>query len=89
LIVIPILSHTSVFLFRASNQQDVFSILWILVFGFATLNILGIASRQHEPSKRRMNFGELLAVLTVLVAVALLGWEILGMMHIFPLKIQL
>jgi hypothetical protein len=84
-----ILSQTSFFMFRPSSQQDVFSILWVLVFGFATLNILGIAARQHEPSKRRMNFGELLAVLTVLVAVALLGWEVLGMMHIFPLKIQL
>ncbi len=85
----PILSQTSSFIFRASSQQDVFSILWVLVFGFATLNILGIASRQHEPSKRRMNFGELLAVLTVLVAVVLLGWEVLGMVHIFPIKIQL
>ena len=85
----PILSQMAVLMLRAGNQQDVFSILWILVFGFATLNILGIAARQHEPSKRRMNFGELLAVLTVLVAVALLGWEILGIIHIFPLKIQL
>lgn len=75
-------------LFRA-HQEDIFSIVWALVFGFATLNILSMAVRQHENTRRRLNFGELLAIIILLVAVGLLVWEMLNLFHVFPLKLQL
>jgi hypothetical protein len=59
-----------------------------VVFGFATLNILGLATRRMEPSRRRMTFGELMAVTVVVVSIFLLGWEMLSLLHIFPIKLQ-
>src|SRR5215813_4129011 len=44
--------------FYRGSRQDVYNILWAVVFGFATLNILGLAARRMEPSKRGMSFGE-------------------------------
>jgi len=69
-------------------REDVYNILWAVVFGFATLNILGLASRRLEPNRRGMSFGELMAVLVVLLSVFLLGWEMLNLFHIFPIKLQ-
>jgi hypothetical protein len=74
---------------RHSNRQNgVFNILWAFVFGFATLNILSLAARRFEPNRRGLTFGELLAVLVVLLSVFLLGWELLGVFHIFPIKLH-
>jgi len=70
------------------TRQDVFNILWAVVFGFATLNILSLAARRFEPSRRGLTFGELLAVLVVMLSVFLLGWEMLNLFHIFPIKIK-
>ena len=69
-------------------RQDIYNILWAVVFGFATLNILGLATRRMEPGRRRMNFGELMAVMVVVVSVFLLGWEMLSLLHIFPIKLK-
>ena len=77
------------FLVRPSRQQDIFNIVWVLVFGFATLNILTMAARQQEASRRKLNFGELLAIIIVFVAVTLLAWEMLNLFHVFPIKLQL
>lgn len=74
-------------LYRGS-RQDVYNILWAVVFGFATLNILGLASRRMEPGKRGLSFGELMAVMVVLLSLFLLGWELLNLFHIFPIKLQ-
>ena len=74
-------------LYRGS-RQDVYNILWAVVFGFATLNILGLASRRMEPGKRGLSFGELMAVMVVLVSIFLLGWEMLNLFHIFPLRLH-
>lgn len=74
-------------LYRGS-RQDVYNILWAVVFGFATLNILGLASRRMEPAKRGLSFGELMAVMVVLVSVFLLGWEMMSLFHIFPIKLR-
>ena len=71
-----------------SRQSDLYTMLWMAVFGFATLNIVNLAARRFEPSHRGLTFGELMAVLIVLLSVFLLGWELLGMLHIFPIKIQ-
>jgi len=69
-------------------RQDIYNILWAVVFGFATLNILGLATRRMEPGRRRMTFGELMAVAVVVVSVFLLGWEMLSLLHIFPIKLK-
>ena len=69
-------------------RQDAYNILWAVVFGFATLNILSLAARRFEPTRRGLSFGELLAVIVVFISVFLLGWEMLNLFHIFPLKLH-
>jgi hypothetical protein len=73
--------------FRGPRRQDVYNILWAVVFGFATLNILSLAARRYEPTRRGLTFGELMAVLVVLLSIILLGWEMLNLFHIFPIKL--
>lgn len=75
------------FLFRGS-RDDVYNILWAVVFGFATLNILSLAARRFESNKRGLSFGEMMAVLVVVVSVFLLGWEMLNLFHIFPIQLK-
>jgi hypothetical protein len=74
-------------LYRGS-RQDVYNILWAVVFGFATLNILSLAARRLEPARRGLSFGELMAVVLVLLSVFLLGWEMLNLFHVFPIKLK-
>ena len=73
---------------HSSRRNDVYNILWAVVFGFATLNILSLAARRSEPNRRGLSFGELMAVMVVLLSIFLLGAELLNFVHIFPLKIQ-
>jgi hypothetical protein len=73
---------------HSSRRNDVYNILWAVVFGFATLNILSLAARRFEPNRRGLTFGELMAVLVVLLSIFLLGWELLGVFRIFPIKLQ-
>jgi hypothetical protein len=70
------------------KKDDVYNILWVLVFGFATLNILGLVARRFEPSRSRMSFGETLAVMVVLISVVLLGWEMLSIFKVFPIRLH-
>jgi glucan phosphoethanolaminetransferase (alkaline phosphatase superfamily) len=72
----------------SSRRIDVYNILWAVVFGFATLNILSLAARRFEPNRRGLTFGELMAVLIVLLSIFLLGWELLSVFHIFPIKLE-
>jgi hypothetical protein len=74
--------------FYRGSREDVYNILWAVVFGFATLNILSLASRRMEPAKRGLSFGELMAVMVVVVSVCLLGWELLSMFHLFPIRLH-
>jgi hypothetical protein len=74
--------------FYRGSRQDVYNILWAVVFGFATLNILSLTARRMEPARRGLTFGEFLAVMVVVVAVILLGWEMLNMFHIFPIRLR-
>jgi hypothetical protein len=78
----------SLMLITRHRRTDIYNILWAVVFGFATLNILTLAARRFEPNRRGLTFGELMAVLVVLISVFLLGWEMLGVFHIFPIKLQ-
>jgi hypothetical protein len=74
---------------RMSGKKDnVYNILWVLVFGFATLNILGLVARKLEPRRSNLNFGEMLAITVTIVSVFLLGWEMLSLFHIFPIKLE-
>ena len=73
---------------HSGGRTNVYNILWAVVFGFATLNILSLAARRFEPNRRGLSFGELMAVLIVLLSIFLLGSELLGVFHIFPIKIQ-
>lgn len=81
------LSVAAALLYRGP-RQDVYNILWAVVFGFATLNILSLAARRFEPTRRGLSFGELMAVMVVLVSVFLLGWEMLNLFHIFPIRLK-
>jgi hypothetical protein len=73
---------------HTTRRNDVYNVLWAVVFGFATLNILSLAARRFEPNRRGLTFGELMAVLVVLLSIFLLGWELLGVFRIFPIKLQ-
>jgi len=72
----------------SSHRNDIYNILWAVLFGFATLNILSLAARRFEPNRRGITFGELLAVLVVLLSLFLLGWELLNLFRIFPIKLH-
>jgi hypothetical protein len=69
------------------KKEDVYNILWVLVFGFATLNIVALVARQFD-DRRRFSFGEMIAVLVVVVAVVLLATELLSQFKIFPIKLS-
>jgi hypothetical protein len=72
----------------SSRRGNVYNILWAVVFGFATLNILSLAARRFEPNRRGLTFGELMAVLVVLLSIFLLATELLNIFHIFPIRLQ-
>jgi hypothetical protein len=65
-----------------------YNLLWGAVFGFATLNILGLVARRLEPGRSRMTFGEMLAVLVAGVSVLMLGWELLFLFHVLPIRLD-
>ncbi len=77
-----------VFFRRSIARDDVYNVLWAVVFGFATLNILSLAARRFEPNRRGLSFGEMMAVLVVVLSMFLLGWELLSVFHIFPIKLR-
>lgn len=84
----PLLAATVWLLERHSRRNDVYNALWAAVFGFATLNILALAARRFEPNRRGLSFGELFAVLIVVLSIFLLGWEMLNVFHILPIKLN-
>ena len=72
----------------AQKKTSAYNVLWVLVFGFATLNILGLVLRRFEPRRSGLNFGEILAITVVFFSLFLLGLEMLNLFHIFPLKLE-
>jgi hypothetical protein len=70
----------------SAKKTNVYNMLWVLVFGFATLNILGLVLRRFEPRRSGLNFGEILAICVVVVSVVLLGLEMLNVFHILPIR---
>ncbi len=76
----------ALFLLR-STREEIYNILWALVFAFATLNILSLGARHFEADRRGLTFGEILAILVVLVSIILLAWEMLYLFNVFPLHL--
>jgi hypothetical protein len=76
----------ALFLLR-STREEVYNVLWALVFAFATLNILSLGARHFESDRRGLTFGEILAIMVVVVSVVMLGWEMLYLFKIFPLHL--
>ena len=76
----------ALFLLR-SRREEVYNVLWALVFAFATLNILSLGARQFETDRKGLTFGEVLAVMVVFVSVVMLGWEMLYLFKVFPLHL--
>jgi hypothetical protein len=71
-----------------TTREEIYNILWALVFGFATINILSLGARRFEQQRRGLNFGEMLAILVVVVSIILLGWEMLYVFHILPIRLS-
>jgi hypothetical protein len=76
-----------VILEQSSKREGLYNILWALVFGFATLNILGLLAKSSETRRNRLSFGEITAILVVGVSVLLLAMEMLSLFKIFPIKL--
>lgn len=70
-----------------TTREEIYNILWALVFAFATLNILSLGARHFESDRRGLTFGEILAILVVAVSLVLLGWEMLYLFHVFPIRL--
>ena len=79
--VLHFVAHESATL---SIRRDFLRLLLLLL----ALDILSLATRRFEPSRRGLSLGELLAVVVVLLSIFLLGVEMFNMLHIFPLKLQ-
>ena len=76
------------FVAASEKKSDIYNILWVVVFGFATLIILCLVGRSFEPSQNRMAFGELLAIMTVIISVFLLAWEMLYLFKVLPIRLS-
>jgi len=70
------------------GSVSAYDVLWGAVFGFATLNILGLLARRFEPGRTRMTLGEVLAIGVAVISLLLLGWELLFTFHVFPIHLQ-
>lgn len=69
------------------KKSSAYNLLWIVVFGFATLNILALVGRRFEPQRNRLSFGETLAIAVVIMSITLLGWEMLYVFHVLPIQL--
>lgn len=70
------------------KSSGIYNILWAVVFGFATINILGLVAKRFEPTRTRLSFGEILAIMVVVVSAGLLCWEMLYIFHVLPIKLE-
>lgn len=69
------------------GHDEIYTVLWALVFGFATINILSLGARSFEHGRRGLNFGEILAILVVVVSLILLAGEMLYYFGILPIRL--
>jgi hypothetical protein len=90
LIAIPRTQHAlaigllpALFLAR-TTREEIYNVLWALVFAFATLNILSLGARRTQEDRGGLNFGEVIAIMVVVVSILMLAWEMLYVFHILP-----
>lgn len=76
----------AVFLSQAA-RENIYNILWALVFAFATLNILSLGARRLQQDRPGLTFGEVVAIMVVVVSIIMLGWEMLYVFHILPIRL--
>ena len=69
-----------------TTREHVYNVLWVLVFAFATLNILSLGVRRVD-RRGGLSFGEVVAIMVVVVSVILLAWEMLYVFHILPIRL--
>ncbi len=69
------------------GHDEIYTMLWALVFGFATINILSLGARSFEYGRAGLNFGEILAILVVVVSLVLLAGEMLYYFGILPIRL--
>lgn len=69
------------------TKGNMYNVLWALVFGFATLNILGLVFRPFDNRKMGLTFGEMIAITVVIFSIVLFGLEILGVLHLLPIHL--
>lgn len=74
--------------FANAGGVTIYDVLWGAVFGFATLNILGLLARRFEPGRTRMTLGEFLAITVAVVSILMLAWELLFMFHVLPVHLD-
>lgn len=79
-------SMPALVLMLESTREGIYNILWGLVFAFATLNILSLGAKRFESNKGGLSFGEVLAIMVVLISILLLGWELLYQFQILPIR---
>jgi hypothetical protein len=72
----------------AAGSIGMSEILWGAVFGFASLNILGLLARRFEPGRTRMTVGEMLAITVAIISIVMLGWELLFLFHLLPIRLN-
>ena len=70
-----------------TTREHVYNVLWVLVFAFATLNILSLGVRRLD-RRGGLSFGEVLAIMVVVFSVILLGWELLYEFQILPIRLE-
>ena len=69
-IALLLLQDSSEYLQDRDNFYDIFA---ALVFGFSALNVINLATKRWESHRRKLNYGEVLAITVVVVSVAFLG----------------
>ena len=74
--------------FLAGSTTLDHDLMWIIVFGFATVNIMGLGARHLDPRHKRRYLGEIMAVMVVLGSVMLFSWETFNLLGIFPIKLH-
>jgi len=70
------------------DENAIFSILIASVFGFSTLNILRLVTKRFDDRPGSLNLGEVLALTAMALSVCFLGFEMLHVLHIFPIKLE-
>lgn len=84
-----LLSRVIFFQYSAGYWEgSIFNLLIALVFGFSTLNILGLVTRPFEQRRDRLSVGEILALTAMALSVCFLAGEMLEVFHVFPIKLE-